>query len=105
MSKHLLSCFKDLELISKYNEKDRQKLLKILSKNPKYYLGLKEIAVNLIKGNIDLEPKVKRKLLKQRKVIRKFTKNNNKIQRKKIVIQSGGWLWILPIIQSILSLV
>ena len=104
MSKHLLSCFKDLELISKYNEKDRQKLLKILSKNPKYYLGLKEIAVNLIKGNINLEPKVKRKLLKQRKVIRKFTKKNNKIQRKKIVIQSGGWLWILPIIQGILSL-
>jgi len=104
MSKNLKDCFRDLEFVSKIKcVKTRQQLLKYLSHNPKVYLALKEIAANLIKGNIDIHPKHKSKLRKHKKDICSLANQKYKIlakKRKKLVVQNGGWLWAIPIIAS-----
>ncbi len=108
MSENLKYCLKDLEYASKIKcEKTRKYLLIYLSKSPKYYLALKEIAINIIKGNVDIDNKTKKKLSKHKKNIYSLILKNKPYlrDRKKLVIQSGGWLWIIPLITSIIDLV
>jgi len=64
-------------------------------------MALKKIAVNVIKGNVKTNTKTKKKLKKHKKVICELTKTKNcTTKRKKLVIQSEGWLWIIPLIIS-----
>jgi hypothetical protein len=107
MSENLKYCLKDLEFVSKIKcEKTQKSLLMYLSKSPKYYLALKEIALNVIKGNVDIDNKTKKKLSKHKKNIYSLVLKNKlrSRNRKKLVIQSGGWLWIIPLITSIIDL-
>jgi hypothetical protein len=70
MSQNLRNFLKDLELISKIKDSKTQKnLLKYISNYPRYYMALKKIAVNVIKGNVKTNTKTKKKLKKHRKVI------------------------------------
>ncbi len=65
-------------------------------------MALKEIAVNVIKGNAKTNTKTKNKLKKHKNVICELTKSKNcTTKRKKLVIQSGGWLWIIPLMTSL----
>jgi len=76
-----------------------------MCKSPKYHLALKEIAVNIIKGNVNTDSQTKSKLKKHKKIICSFVKNKNCLnKRKKLVVQSGGWLWFIPLITSIIDL-
>jgi hypothetical protein len=107
MSQNLRNCLKDLEFVSKIKDSKTQKnLLKYISNSPKYHMALKEIAVNVIKGNVKTNIKTKNKLRKHKKVISELAKSKNcAAKRKKLVIQSGGWLWIIPLITSLIELV
>ena len=107
MSENLKKHFKDLEFISKIKcDKTKKAMMKYKSKDPKIYLALREIALNVIKGNIDMDKKTKRKLSKHKKNIYNIAKRG-KIpvkKRKNLVVQSGGWLWILPVVSTIIDL-
>lgn len=107
MSQNLRNCLKDLEFVSKVKcSKTQKSLLRYMSKSPKYYLALKEIAVNIIKGNVSADSRTKTKLKRHKNVICAIAKNKNCLnKRKKLVIQSGGWLWFIPLITSIIDLV
>ncbi len=107
MSENLKYCHKDLEFVSKIKCENTQKiLLMYLAKSPKYYLALKEIALNVIKGNVYINNKTKKKLSKHKKNIYSLVLKNKLYSRdrKKLVVQSGGWLWIIPLITSIIDL-
>jgi hypothetical protein len=68
-------------------------------------MALKEIAVNIIKGNVKTNTRTKNKLQKHKKVIIDSTKSKNcAAKRKKLVVQSGSWLWIIPLIASLIDL-
>jgi len=94
MSQNLRNCLKDLEFVSKIRcNKAQKNLLKYMSKSPKYYIALREIAINVIKGNVETDKKTKNKLGKNKKATCNLVKSNNCLsKRKKLVVQSGGWL-------------
>ncbi len=78
MSQNLRNCLKDLEFISKIKCNKTQKyLLKYMSKNPKYYIALREIALNVIKGNVETDKKTKKRLRRNKKVIYNLVKSDN----------------------------
>lgn len=106
MSENLRKYFSDLQFVSKIKCKKTKKiLLKYLAKNPQIYSALKEIAVNVIKGNVEMDSKTKSKLRKHKKSICELAQSSKKCKnRKKLIVQSGGWLWILPVISTIIDL-
>ena len=106
MSQNLRNCLKDLEFVSKIKcNKTQKNLLKYMSKSPKYYIALREIAINVIKGNVETDKKTKNRLRKSKKVICDLVKTKNCLaKRKKLVVQSGGWLWLVPLISSVIDL-
>ncbi len=106
MSQNLRNCLKDLEFVSKIRcNKTKKNLLKYMSNSPKYYMALREIALNVIKGNVETDLKTKNKLRKNKKVICDLVKSKNCLaKRKKLVVQSGGWLWLVPLISSVIDL-
>jgi hypothetical protein len=109
MSSYVKECFKDLEFISKIKSAEAKKvMLKYYSQNPKIYLALREIAINVIKGHIDLDNKKKIALRQHKKQICELASSRKKLcakSRKKLVVQSGGWLWLIPIISNIIDLI
>jgi hypothetical protein len=106
MSDNLQKCIRDLEFVSKIScVRTQRAVLRYLSKNPKFCRAVKEIAVNVIKGNIDLNEQTLNKLRPHKKLLRKLiSKKTNKTKRKELVIQSGGWFWLIPVITGIIDL-
>ena len=108
MSTNLKKYFRDLEFVSKIKcKKTKLALMKYLANDPKMYTAVREVALNVIKGNVELDKKTKSKLSKHKKNIYGLC-NNKRIcakNRKKLVVQSGGWLWILPVVSSIIDLI
>ncbi len=107
MSQNLRNCLKDLEFVSKIKcNKTKKNLLKYMSNSPKYYMALREIALNVIKGNVGTDKKTKNRLRKNKRVICELVKSKNCLsKRKKLVVQSGGWLWLVPLISTVIDLV
>ena len=63
MSKNLRSTLIELNFVANIKSKKLQKqLLTYLSKIKKYRLAIREIALNLIKGNIKIDKPIKLKL-------------------------------------------
>src|SRR5258708_33158774 len=102
MSENLRSVIPVLAFVAKFPSKHTQKrMLKYLSKKEKFRKAIKELAVNLLKGNIkiDLE-RTKRKVRKHKVNIYEISKSKN----PKYIVQSGGWLqWIIPIASALLE--
>ena len=108
MSVHLKKHFRDLEFVSKIKcQKTKKALMQYIAKNPEIYKALREIALNIIEGNISIDKKSKNRLLKHKKTIYGICKKSkvSAKQRKKLVVQSGGWLWILPLVTSVIDLI
>ena len=108
MSQNLKNYYRDLEFISKIKcKKTKLALMKYISNDPKVYSALREIALNVIKGNVNIDKKTKNKLSKHKKNIYGICKKSKICakDRKKLVVQTGGWLWILPIVSSIIDLI
>jgi hypothetical protein len=56
-----------------------------------------ECIYNLLKGNIELKETDKENLYKYRHILRKLVKRSNLKQKKKIIIQKGGFLqYLIP---------
>jgi len=88
---------KSVEKLSPYK---RKKLLKSASEDN--ILALKEIAHNLLTGNLNV-PEIK-KLKRHRQSIRKFVKKKSSLKSKrKLLIQKGGFLplMITPLLSAI----
>ena len=108
MSVHLKKHFRDLEFISKIKcPKTKKALMQYIAKDPKIYKALREIALNIIEGNVTIDKKAKNRLSKHKKTIYGICKRSkvSAKQRKKLVVQSGGWLWILPLVTSVIDLI
>ena len=87
------------------NVRSRKDFLKLMSKDETVYEAIKNIVINLMKGNINLNKRSKLKLMKEKKVIKAFTCNNKcKKKKQKIVEQSGGFLnVVIPLIASVIA--
>src|SRR5258708_3381909 len=100
MSENLRSVINDLTFVANIRCKKTQKnVLKYMSKEVKYRKAIKELAVNIIKGNIkiDHEP-TKKKVRKHKENIYDISK----LKSPKYIEQSGGWLqWIIPIASAL----
>src|SRR5882757_6205219 len=99
MSHNLEKHFRDLEFISKVKcDKTKKALMKYLANDPKVYKAIREIALNVIKENIPIDQQTKNNydICKNSRVCSK--------DRKKLVVQSGGWLWLLPVVSTIIDL-
>ena len=108
MSDNLKKHFRDLEFVSKIKcPKTKKALMKYIAKDPKAYVALREIALNIIEGNVTMDKKTKNRLSKHKKTIYGICKQSkvSAKERKKLVIQSGGWLWILPLVTSAIDLI
>ena len=66
-----------------------------------------EAALNLLKGNIHLTDNQKQKLAKFKNTIRRLASKSNLSDKKKIIIQKGGFLeFLVPaLISGITSLI
>jgi hypothetical protein len=71
----------------------RKALLKVV--DPKVIETIAEISHNILRGNIKLGAKTKRKIAPYKKVIRKIATNISDKRRRKILIQKGGFLPML----------
>lgn len=100
MSVNLKAHLPLLEIISAIKDRKLQlALLKYYSKNKKFQSALKEISKNVIKGNVKLSNYKRRKLSKFKSNIYSIAYEN----KPKKIVQTGGWLWVIPIIASLLK--
>ena len=94
-----------LKTISKLSKANRNKVLSELGGEDVIYKALREIAHNTIKGNVKLDNSQKAKLKPHTKTLRSLCTSNKCLKRrKKLIIQSGGFLPILiPAVASLIS--
>jgi len=94
-----------LKVVSKLTKENRKKILSQLGGEDVVYNALREIAHNTIKGNIKLNNIQKSKLKPYSRTLKELCSTKScKNKRKKLVVQSGGFLPILiPAVASIIS--
>ena len=110
-SKLLLECMPVLKVIASVrNPTLRKQVLQDATRNSEtlkcLYMALHELAVNTVKGHIRLPSKDKNKLRRARQGnhIKALAKPSNRRNKRRLVVQSGGWLPIvLPIAGAIVS--
>jgi predicted nucleotidyltransferase len=106
MSLKLRQTVSILEYISTIRDKKlRQANLRYVSKDPRFYSTLREIAYNAVRGNIKVPKHVVNKLNKYKRVLRGLVKKEkSKLKQRKLVEQSGGFLpYLIPIVSTLLS--
>lgn len=106
MSKNLMRCLDKLQLIASIEDEAlRSALLTQISCKNNIYKAMQEIAKNVVKRNVPLTIKQKRKLDKYKKVIKRLSCDNKNLKtRKKLFSQIGGFLpALLPAIASVLG--
>ena len=104
MSENLRKVIGDLEFVSRIKcAKTKKILLRYLANKPIYCKAFREISKNLISGNVK-RPKGYRKKLspQERKKIINLAKSKKASERKKLIVQSGGWLWLIPVVGEII---
>jgi len=94
-----------LKIISQIKDSKLRKKVLISLADDCLYKALNEIAVNTVSKNLPLTAKQKKGLRKYRSHIQKLaTPTNNKALRKKLVVQSGGYLqFLIPAAAAIIS--
>lgn len=105
MSTNLQNCIEKLKIVSKIKDQTLRKKVLAEIADPCLYKALKEIAVNTVAKKVPLSKTTKNRLEKFEKQILDLTKNTNSSkQRKKLIVQAGGFLPILiPSILSVLT--
>ena len=103
MSENLIRNLQLLELISKIrNRKLRQDVLK--DQASKLYKAIKEISINLMKGNIQLSQRDKKRLYKYRREIVEIAENANSKRIAIVTSQTGGFLpIIIPLVAQLVT--
>lgn len=108
MSETLQKSIKLLEVISAVKKKSlREQILKDLSKNDELFDAISEISKNTVTGRLKLTEKQKSVLKKYKKVLIEMAmKPKGKRKRKKLIVQTGGFLPILiPTIATLLAVI
>lgn len=109
MSRNLARCCPYLCLTCKTHSKSIRKcLMKDCGLKPEnVYDAYREIAVNLVEGNIPLDGRLKKILRRHKKEILNLTKNRKYKcikNRKKVLEQSGGYMtYLIPLVLNLLS--
>ena len=106
MSDNLKKCMKELEVAMRYRDKPtRNAKLKYLSNKICIYDALREIAMNIVNKNIPLNRKHINRLNQHTKTIKALKcGTKSKHLRKKLVLQSGGFLpWLLPLVATAIT--
>lgn len=64
-----------------------------------------ECSLNVLKGNVRLAPAQKKKLARHKQTLRLLSKKNTSLQRRKALLQTGGFLPLLlkPVVVSFLG--
>jgi len=93
--KYLQRNLHKLKILANCTKKDRNICIK---KADKFLIKtLNECVINTLNGKIKLSAKQHKKLNNFKYLLRKFIKNKNRTEKKKILIQQGGFLqYILP---------
>ena len=88
-----------LRQLHKYSNAQKRRWIK-QNLDKEFIFCLCECAKNLLKGKVPLTPAQKKLLARRKKVLREFVKKKVSLQKKKKIIQSGGFLGALitPII-------
>ena len=83
----------------------RDGILKQMSDDEKFFNVIREIVEKTMKKNLPIKKKEKRLLKKHKKILLQFIKPSiPKLHKKRLVVQSGGFLPILfPILASFLG--
>jgi hypothetical protein len=105
MSENVKKCFDRLRFIASIKNPGLRKKILVSTHDDCLYFALNEIALNTIKGNMKLQTQQKKKLHKYKRLLKNLSlKTNNRVKRRKLVSQSGGFLPILiPTLASILT--
>lgn len=85
--------YDSLKLLSSCPKKLRNSIIKSGSKD--LIDTICECVFNLLNGNIDLPPIEIQKFEKQKSSLRKLLKNTSLKEKKKVLVQKGGFLQIL----------
>ncbi len=93
--KHLQNSLHKLKILSNCTKKNRNICIK---KGDKFLIKtLNECVINTLNGNIKLNVKQQKKLVNFKYHLRNLLKNKKYIDKKKLLIQKGGFLqYILP---------
>ena len=106
MSMNLRECLNILKAIAKIkNARIRKEVLKNFEGEECIYNAIREIALNTRNGNIKMTQAQRKKLLPHKKFIKGCSeKAKTKSKRKRLVVQSGGFLpYLIPIALSLIS--
>lgn len=106
MSINLQNCLKELDLIAKIKKPSVTKqVLSDVCDNECIYKALKEIAVNIVNRKVKLSYQQKKDLKRFGIIIKKLSSDqSSKLNRRKLVVQSGGALPILiPAVIALLT--
>lgn len=88
-----------LRALASMNPKQRKAVLKVADKD--LILSVCECAYNLLKGNVTVSSKRKRKLAQYKNLLRKLVRKGESFKvKKKFLIQKGGGGVLLPILLS-----
>jgi hypothetical protein len=97
--KRINNHYKTLELLHTATPKLRKAIL--LNGGPGLLKSIAECVLNVTAGNIDLKACIRRKLQKYKGQLRKVSdKRVSLAKKKKLIVQSGGWL--LPLLTAVL---
>jgi len=110
-SKVLQECMPVLRLVASIkNPTLRKQVLLDATRNPEtlkcLYMALHELALNTVKGHIPLSPKLKERLrrAKQGIHIKALATPSNRQNKRRLVVQSGGWIPIVaPIAAAVIT--
>ena len=101
MSKRLKKNAKTLQFLTEADNKVAKAVIK--ASKADIICCFSEICYNLLKGTIDLSPKLKTRLSQHKQTIRKLAKKSVKQSKKKHLVQKGGFLGaILPLVKTLL---
>lgn len=92
-SKKINSNINFLKFLSTCNVKQRKAILKLATKDE--ILSLTEVCINLLGGNIELTLSERKRLKKHSKTIRGVSGKIPFTQKKKLLVQRGGFLPLL----------
>ena len=99
MSNNLKNCLGVLEYTANILNKSTQKAMFVcLSKDKQIYFALKEIAQNIINGNISVDEEIASELKKSANFIHKIAETND--DKQKVVKQAINWIWIMPLVKA-----
>ena len=87
-----------LRALSLMTPKQRKSVLKTADKD--LIQSVVECAYNLLLGNVNITPQVKRKLSKYKSVLRRLIKKGDSFKvKKRIIVQQGGGV-VIPLLLS-----